>query len=619
VREHKLIARPWLYGLLLMSACGTGMEATEDETFEVQGDEIIFRGTGRTTFLSESERKAYASDRQYLRGLMPRGTAVGLNHADPRQRRFALLRTKLAGKTRANSPQLFKLMDELKTAHEAQGLVAGAVLVAPASDGTRESQHEVMTAGISPEDQMVQSGAMASRMGSLSYGFVDSSAWDEFGNLLGDTNYAEVFGNMRHSLIQSTGDLAFAEGENVEGDSFLAEVIAGTNRLYQSYIIAESQPITAANMLNVPIVAHPTDFDGNQFAVVCLDRVWTQDCEYNNTGFGTLKVPLKGSVSVTGAGMAIDRAAIVDYQSDDGPAPGRIAVTLGTSGGGCVLPAGGAVMSMKDFWRQVSVSPDNLTTMSWDLHSVLSQWASFSPSCRLVQDTVYLRMDLAVPWVNELIGAGGDLNVHITNEPPERPLEAPNLYYPTPLRITNSCLAEGTLIGVGGSVERAIENLEIGDRVLSPYADRLTVIDTASGTERSLMVRIADARGRELLMTETHPLYVIGRGMVAAKHVRVGDRVKTDDGPSELIRVNREPYTGKVFNLKVGTPAETRALGVDETAVFANGFLVGDGQIQDRHEVLELHAERGAQSTRLPASWRQDYNSSRNRAARAMH
>src|SRR5262249_24129663 len=108
-----------------------------------------------------------------------------------------------------------------------------------------------------------------------------------------------------------------------------------------------------------------------------------------------------------------------------------------------------------------------------------------------------------------------------------------------------------------------------------------------------------------------HPLYVVDRGIVAAKHLRVGDEVKTIDGSSKLVRISRESYGGKVHNLRVGSPTETRALGPDQTAMYANGFLVGDVQIQAKYQVMDLRAQ--ATTTRLPVRWRTDFQSSASR------
>jgi hypothetical protein len=127
------------------------------------------------------------------------------------------------------------------------------------------------------------------------------------------------------------------------------------------------------------------------------------------------------------------------------------------------------------------------------------------------------------------------------------------------------------------------------------------------------MVHVTDSRGHELRMTEKHPVFVVGRGMVAANRLALGDEVKTVEGSATLVAIMRERYTGKVYNLKLGTEVEARALVEDQTVMYANGILVGDDQIQTRHEFMDLRAQR--RHDPLPGRWRHDYLTSRERAA----
>jgi hypothetical protein len=595
--------------VLAMACNGAGL-STEDETFEVQDNQIEFRGKSNQSALSKDEWKAYLSDRKYLRELARSGDAVGLNHADPRQHEFAQLRLKLVGKTPANSPQLFRQMEQLKAEHQAKGLPVGTVESITPQEVVVASQHRALATGGDAAQHTVTAGALASRKDQLSYGYVDSTTWDEEGNPLGDTTYVEVYGNLRYSTTQADGDMNAAAGTVFEGDSFLTETLASGGSK-QSYVVAKPQDINAINSLNVPTIEHPRDTDANGYAMVCLERD-SGDCEYHNMGMWTLRLPLKGSISLAGAGMTIDWPLITNsYQSAAGPSPGKIYATLGTNGGGCTIPPTGVGMTMRSFWQQVSVSPaNNPTTMSWDLFTNNANWADFGAGCQLVQAQVYVTMELEIPFKNIITGTKGTLPVTISNAIFPRPLTPPNLGYKPPFRVTNSCLAAGTMVAVGGSAARKIEELSVGDTVASSHASSLTIIDTSVGTESAPMVRIADGRGRELMMTEEHPIYVVDRGMVAAKSLKVGDRVKTDDGTSELVRVTREPYSGKVFNLKVGNETEARALGEDQTTMFANGFLVGDMHIQGKHELLAQEA-LNAIPKRLPGQWRKDYQASR--------
>jgi predicted RNA-binding protein with PUA domain len=75
---------------------------------------------------------------------------------------------------------------------------------------------------------------------------------------------------------------------------------------------------------------------------------------------------------------------------------------------------------------------------------------------------------------------------------------------------------------------------------------------------------------------------------------------------AKLVEVSREPYSGKVYNLKVGSQAEKASLGQDQTVVHANGFVVGDGQIQSKYEELAMKQGRRTPG-QVPEQWRRDY------------
>ncbi|MFY2560003.1 Hint domain-containing protein [Corallococcus terminator] len=143
----------------------------------------------------------------------------------------------------------------------------------------------------------------------------------------------------------------------------------------------------------------------------------------------------------------------------------------------------------------------------------------------------------------------------------------------------------------------------------NPHQPALTVMDTAIGVEAVPMVRIRirSEAGRSLLMTEMHPIQVLARGMVQAKALKKGDVVMTRAGPSKLVEVSREPYAGKVYNVKVGSDAEKLALASDQTVVYANGFVVGGGQIQQKYESIAMTRKDGDVLAHLPEKWHRDY------------
>lgn len=596
---------------LYAAGCSGRIEPTSgvEDTFEVVNGQDTFKGVGSTTRLAKAELASYVSDRQYMRSIVPRGQAVEINHADPRQHRFAIARLKISGKTPENSPALFQAMSELAVAHAASGFRVGTVRPAAAAAvaGGLASQHDVLGLGkVARQSTTVAVDSLASRKDHLNHGFVDCNAYDGDGNGIGDEQWTEVFGDMRFASPKCNGDMTLAATNSAQADSFLSETVAATGKTTQSYVLGDIVNFDATSAaLSTPTVNQPTDLNNDNLVSVCLDRTWTGDCDINGTGMLTLKVPMKGSVSITNG--TFDFNTILHYKTDRPDTFSKIYVTLVTNGGGCAVPPTMASFTMANFWNQVTGSGSNL---AWDLSTDVAKWAQFSADCRLVQDRVNLYMEVRIPYQSP--DTSGTLLMEVTND---TATPAPNYRIPYPITITNSCLAAGTLIATSGKAASKIEDIHIGDKLANPYADSLTVTDTAVGTERSPMVRITDNLGHELLMTEMHPLYVADRGMVPAKYLRVGDQVKTVDGPGQLVRVSREDYPGRVYNLKVGNEKESLALGVDQTVVYANGFLVGDGQIQNKYETMDLHRQTGP--TALPAAWKTDYLSALKRNSNA--
>jgi hypothetical protein len=176
----------------------------------------------------------------------------------------------------------------------------------------------------------------------------------------------------------------------------------------------------------------------------------------------------------------------------------------------------------------------------------------------------------------------------------------------TPFDFKNSCFAEGTKVLTADGAYAPIETISVGDRVVAGEGGaRLTVTSTGLGGESRPMVRLQDDKGHDILVTATHPVITASGVMVAAERLREGDQVKTESGVSTLIGVGREVYSGRVYNLAIGTTAElTVAGGSQGRTVFANGFLMGDQNMQDALVKTEPTADV---LSKLPAAWHKDY------------
>jgi hypothetical protein len=152
---------------------------------------------------------------------------------------------------------------------------------------------------------------------------------------------------------------------------------------------------------------------------------------------------------------------------------------------------------------------------------------------------------------------------------------------PFHLNVLNSCMAEGTRIIRADGGTTPIEQLRVGDTVLADASGRvLTIRDVIHGHELKPLVRLRDAQGHDVRLTEQHPVLLASGRVIAAVDVKVKDTVRTERGTAAIVSVERVPYDGKVYNLVLGTPQELESVGPNERTMFAEGLLVGDDAMQ---------------------------------------
>jgi len=560
-----------------------------------------FSGTARPDALSPAELKTYHEDRRHVRSMATQDVARPLDYSDPRVYRFVLARLKMAGKTPQTAPRLFELIKQRRAAHLRKGTTTSIETLA----NTRKTQHFLNSSNfLSETSPIMEANSMATYPGGAIYIYTDSAAWDNNGTPLGAMGYGERYSGPT-ARSAAIGDITQTTSLDYEVDSYsLMDTSAG---LFETYVVRTNNRKCEFD-LSTLVINDPVNRVGGQCVDICLNRTWTGDCDYDLTGTPTaLKIPLKGSIGITAnnKNCVFDNNKITEYRNGTTPPPGFIKVVLNNVGGGCDVDTNNALYTpMQNFWNRTSLSLDG-RTLTWDLTGANA--ALFDDSCRQVQDQLELTMVVGLPLLQ------GNAPV------PPRPIVISNdidsqaTDYALPcISVTNSCLAAGTNIQLADGREVPIEAIQAGDKTFNPFTPddtaALTVVDTAKGFENVPMVRIKDAAGRSLLMTEMHPLATVERGMVQARKLRVGDKVQTRTGPSKLVSVTRESFSGKVHNLKVGSSEEALKLGTDQTVVYANGFLVGDGQIQQKYESAEQTATAKSDvRKRLPSAWLRDY------------
>jgi hypothetical protein len=587
------------------------------------------QGLGDHARLSPQELATYIDDEQYIQKLATPDVRIRLNFADSRQYRFALARFKIAGKTPANSPELFRLLVLRRQEHVAKGYKAGLLPKAEMNLATtsadRQEMHYFESTSLgektpAPNDAVATSGS--TYPSGAYYTYVDVQITNVSGYPLGSLGWTEQYDEGQNVVANTTGDLSKTQQKRYRVSSYKSE--DSPTGFVDSYRFTELGAATANAVATVPSITTPTvtapqDIRYNDNLIsVCLNRTWTQDCDYDLTGNPqSVKVPFAGSVRITSLAHQFDEAFINQLKADlnnnvTRADSGSLKLVLTNAGGGCDVTDPNTLQAkMSQFWNRVTVSIDPTLSqfdpqynkkiiLSWDLTDTNS--AFFDDGCRQIQNFAKMTALIPLPMVDSA-GLKYSSSITISNDPavqrPDQVLKQ--------ITITNSCLAAGTQVALADGEATAIEKVSAGATVANPYRKSLTVVDTATGVEPTPMVRIRDEAGRTLLMTEMHPILVASRGMVQARALAVGDAVMTRTGPSKLVSVTRERWDGKVYNLKVGSGAEKADLGEDQTVLYANGFVVGDGQIQKKYEERALARKSGSALARLPERWHRDY------------
>lgn len=590
--------------------------------------------------LSAAEWSTYMADHVYVNSIVKPGVRVRLNMADPRQHAFVMARLKLAGKTPQNSPYLFERLEERREQHLAAGYKAGSLSPEPfpATTSERQERHEITNASIAGAGAggasaaggiataaPVQGSAFSTYPDGSYYSWLDVSYSTVYGYPIGPLNYDEEF----ERADGAVGADMYAE---TSGDSNLSPVkkwIVSSYKMedsptgfVESYRYeprgSDNEALGGPLILSAPTIAEPVDHTGDGLISLCVNRRWTHDCDRvldeRPDTYWNIEIPLSGEIHAHSThtfsqGQVDELLDILPRIPDYGPA-GSLTVALQTNGGGCpVRTRSDFSARMLAFWKTVQIK-DNGRTFSWNLTG--NEIGTFDQACAIHDDAKIVANIPLVLFDDDLPGVPITTSMTLSTDLREVPTGAGLIGRTV---ITNSCLAAGTKILLKNGKSRAIESLKIGHQVSNPYdrSDRaLTIMDTAEGIEPTPMVRIVDEAGHSLLLTEMHPLATPDRGMVQARMLRVGDQVMTTSGASKLTEVSREAYSGKVYNLKVGSESEQASLGPDQTIVYANGFVVGDGQIQSKYEDLALEAIHRPASE-IPSQWRVDYELSKQR------
>jgi len=182
----------------------------------------------------------------------------------------------------------------------------------------------------------------------------------------------------------------------------------------------------------------------------------------------------------------------------------------------------------------------------------------------------------------------------------------------TPLDFLKTCFAEGTEIRRTDGKLMPVEQFHTGDKVIANGNGlALTVTGVVTGTERNDLINLYDNHGHDLFVTEMHPIVTVHKGVVKAIDLKEGDEVMTESGPAILTAVQRVAYDRPVYNLSLGTTEELARAGKENRTMFAEGYLVGDNEMQ-----IDVETAPKPRPAKIASVWERDYQFDKAKAAK---
>ncbi|MCX4247676.1 Hint domain-containing protein [Paraliomyxa miuraensis] len=529
-------------------------------------------------------------DAQYMREIFVEGEgrkAMPLDLADERQYRFIVNRLRAAGLSPATAPEAFDRLEKARF-RAMNDLV-------PRSGNDRCDMF--VTDEDAPEGTLSTIGRSSCVDGS-DYSFVQVCHYDDFGNLLDCTFEEEFGGGIEADVFTETfTPMGFADG-------FSYQLTSGGEEFY--YYV---KPLTVTGQVTL-FMEHPTDVNSSGGTELCLERsTWSPDCDYKHAYSGTcsgnavcnnLEQPIFPVYNADGSGTYNDSRLYMPLKSNLNaaqPLPGQSQINsakawLTLKSSGDTTPAGG--LCSADFTGSPYVK--------------LVPFGNFK---KLAIDPFALDMGNAL-WPDHCIDnrVAVDLHVEINVQTGS---SARNYVFSSSrntqqISIAWGCLPPGTPITLADGTELPIERIVPGDQVTTDEEGHvLTVVDVTEGSEKEPLMVIEDSLGHVVRLTATHPVPTLGRGMLEARELSVGDEIETDEGITYVVSVDREAYEGEVFNLVLGTPEELEKLG-DQTTMIANHVVVGDARMQGALKVERSAAAQAArEAAPIPSELYVDY------------
>lgn len=525
-----------------------------------------------------------------------------LDLRDGKQWEFLMSHAESTGATPQKNPRYFESLERSRAAHERNGGPAPIVARTSEGDDDVESVNDINSFGINDQNTNSVGGAASSIVGGTVYTSLQLQMFDvKTGDNLGYQQVGPVYGQGKYLPISLLGDLPGVNDGMRLVFTYSYQEEPGSDPIHE-VMARETNELPKG----APVVAQPvkTVVSANNYIKIGLGRTSAPtDCDYwyneNQIANPTIRLPFVGY-------QDFNSNIITPLFPTSGP-PNCIVTAFLTK-----PSTGGAAMTLpittSNFATYITASGNRLNwnftynnNVSLDKSAQFGQAAWANDSQLLLTWTMQVRTQTSAgEWVF--------VNIVSRTTPPWSTSSAPGNYRLYPIYYTWHCVAAGTLVTRADGSTIKIEDIVGGERVkVGPGNAVFTVVDTFGTNKEAEVLAFETDLGHKLLITDMHPVRTDG-GIVLAKDLAVGSTVLTDKGASKLTSVRRQPYSGLVYCIGLGTAAEEQQFTPDNTCFYANGILVGDNRICVEY-VMGYEPRLETILARLPEDWHEEARS----------
>lgn len=220
----------------------------------------------------------------------------------------------------------------------------------------------------------------------------------------------------------------------------------------------------------------------------------------------------------------------------------------------------------RNFATYFTLSNDK-KTMSWNFDP---DWKSQLDLSRFAAKTVNLKFYCNMTLPVQYIGTTYMHDASIIIESSDQPSLSPSHLHIPFIIIKWGCLAKGTKITMANGQEKNVEDLRIGESVLSSEGKPLVLRNIVSGTEKT-MIYIETFSGHNVKVTQTHPVFTT-RGIIDAGDVTPADSIYAIGGAAEKVRYCCPmDYNDTVYSLYFD----------GQNGIICNRLILGDFNMQN--------------------------------------